>query len=253
MTRGRLKVNGIRGVRQHMQKHDIKSLFQCDKCDKEFMYEDKLVKHKKKFHSDKKPLDEPLPCPYCGKMFKVLIDMKEHVVCMHGAKGDYACDIRGKEFVKKHGVKVHKKTHSNERPYQCAKCGATNKKKVELDERMDWHSCELRCICTICGKKCKTKSYLYKHMIVHREVRNYHCNVCGKSFKTLQAMKRHEEIHSNERKHKCAVCGKGFNHSGSLVHHKKTHAPQRSITVVLCIYWEINTNYLYTKMNNFVK
>ena len=82
-----------------------------------------------------------------------------------------------KSFKQGGDLKVHKRTHSGERPYQC----------------------------NVCEKSFKRGGDLKVHKKTHSEERPFHCNVCGKSFRHGTYLKVHKG-YILEKSHICVMC-----------------------------------------------
>ncbi|RUS82885.1 hypothetical protein EGW08_009350 [Elysia chlorotica] len=92
----------------HMRHHRTEAtgvLFECDECDRTYMTQMALNKHKLS-HTGIKP---------------------------------YRCDICGKEFSMRYMVKDHARTHTGERPYPCTLCGSTFSNRGHLGRHMRSH------------------------------------------------------------------------------------------------------------------
>jgi len=101
--------------------------------------------------------------------------MKEESYHMHmrnlHSKGDnFQCDGCSKSFKQEMSLLIHKRTHTNERPYSCK----------------------------VCGGRFTAKKYLTKHMSVHRS-KNYKCRFCYKKFMQEKALMNHENKHQELR------------------------------------------------------
>ncbi|GFS07392.1 zinc finger protein [Elysia marginata] len=94
--------------RIHMRHHRTEAtgvLFECDECDRTYMTQMALTKHKLS-HTGVKP---------------------------------YRCDICGKAFAMRYMVKDHARTHTGERPYPCTLCGSTFSNRGHLARHMRSH------------------------------------------------------------------------------------------------------------------
>lgn len=92
----------------HMRHHRTEAtgvLFECDECDRTYMTQMALNKHKLS-HTGVKP---------------------------------YKCDICGKGFAMRYMVKDHTRTHTGERPYPCTLCGSTFSNGGHLARHMRSH------------------------------------------------------------------------------------------------------------------
>ena len=69
-------------------------------------------------------------CQLCGKGFKTITGQQQHQRMEHEAGKDCPrCEICNKVFSAKSVLMVHKKVHSNSRPWKCPLCGSEFKHK----------------------------------------------------------------------------------------------------------------------------
>lgn len=108
-------VKGKSYLRKHIQcLHEEKGqLFQCDVCQHESPNSQALAAHKQRVHEFVESGDK-LKCEYCGKSFKRLIYLREHIA-LHTGEQLYTCEFCGKKFKSNANYYSHrKKNHSEE-------------------------------------------------------------------------------------------------------------------------------------------
>ncbi|XP_055645604.1 zinc finger protein 676-like [Toxorhynchites rutilus septentrionalis] len=135
-------------MKAHLNDHENKKPHACDQvgCSSAFSGTDLLNRHKKIWHSDyfykscptcgKKCKtqeifkthvsyhEEPsLPCEICGKLLRNRRSMWKHMK-YHDKPEDrkHVCDICNKRFAVAYTLRVHKRIHTNEKPFSCPHC-----------------------------------------------------------------------------------------------------------------------------------
>jgi len=76
-------------------------------------------------------------CYQCGKGFKSYSGLHDHQKTYHvSGKNVPTCEICGKVFARNSRLIIHKRSHSNERPFVCLKCGKSYKHKQHLKDHI---------------------------------------------------------------------------------------------------------------------
>ena len=99
-------------------------------------YLNKAIKKSRK-HSSKKKVNKRRDCPYCFKVFRVPVELQDHLP-IHTKKKDFKCPYCPKKFGAKNRVKQHLYAHSGERSFICAVC----KKGFIQQSKMEKHQYE---------------------------------------------------------------------------------------------------------------
>ena len=208
----------------HMTLHGLIVQIQCDICYKTFESEKQMHLHKKNAHKVAHAMAQGKSCGICRKDFHTTGAFNIHMVEKHGLRGNYGCEVCGKQFLSKARLHDHMANHSTERPHICPTCGKTYKTKRNLDDHMRTHLDNEGFPCGKCGKLFKTKQYLSVHLLhTHPDTRRFHCDICGKLFKTKNVLDVHIEYHMNELNYHCDMCEKRYNTKKSLLAHKQKH------------------------------
>ncbi|XP_069102138.1 zinc finger protein 91-like [Argopecten irradians] len=269
-------------------KIDLMVKFTCDICDRSFQDKATLKRHTKyhigkrlhgrKFDNRQKTetlmglsetethiakkqktkrktkFREQFDCKDCGDIFRSETTWKEHMQNDHTGYNLYRCDLCSKEFVTRQKLKVHKFTHTNEKPLECSVCGKGFRLKTSLQKHEIESHGRSPYICSVCGEGFNTQTSLTRHRKSHQKMgvlfrcdncqkefkyeKNYKnhiesvqcmsqdeqspytCDVCGKVKPTLQAIRKHRNQHSEEL---CDFCGRQFKSQEGLRRHMMFH------------------------------
>ena len=96
-TRGTLK--------QHKNIHKKDKLFKCILCQKSFVAESRLTRHKREVHEGK----TEKKCGFCGKKFSRGDALKVHIYTVHEGHRDYKCEYCDKSFKQRSSLNGHYK------------------------------------------------------------------------------------------------------------------------------------------------
>ncbi|KAI9019720.1 hypothetical protein DFJ74DRAFT_674159 [Hyaloraphidium curvatum] len=101
----------------------------------------------------------------------------------------------------------HLKSHSDEKPFCCERCGTRFKRQGDMKK----HVADVRCkprntlqkappkrlfACTSCDKTFTRHYNLVRHQMVHTGVKPYNCELCSSSFALKKDLQRHRAKHS---------------------------------------------------------
>ncbi|XP_041348063.1 gastrula zinc finger protein XlCGF57.1-like isoform X1 [Gigantopelta aegis] len=136
--------------------------------------------------------DGPFTCKTCHEEFSTVDSFEEHNSRLH-------CAFCKKYFKKAHLLRVHMRSHSDERPFTC----------------------------TVCGKSFKTNTHLKGHAKTHTGEKQFTCHICGSSFLMSSNLKNHLKIHAGIKPHVCDHCNKRFCRPSDLQQHKRTHSGEK--------------------------
>lgn len=105
--------------------------FKCDQCDKSFKTRNKLLRHKE-VHSGKNSTTDLLNSRIISFhiIFSICIDKRKL----------YKCDLCDRSFLRKTSIKVHRKSHTGEKPYSCNHCSKAFSEKKKLNNHISSHT-----------------------------------------------------------------------------------------------------------------
>ncbi|XP_005101831.1 zinc finger protein 62 homolog [Aplysia californica] len=153
----KVKFKQIRELRRHKLVHKGRRPFKCDICNAKFVRRTHLKDHKKehtggkpyrcgicqklfslanilKVHMQRHQSEKPYVCGLCDGKFHKTHELEGHVEESHSKKTEqntpdetiksYSCGVCQKTFPLESALERHRKTHVENKPYQC-ECGAS--------------------------------------------------------------------------------------------------------------------------------
>lgn len=132
----------------HLRTHTGQKAHQCDVCEKSFNLKYSLTEHMRT-HTTEKSFE----CEVCNKRFNLKVSLTMHMTRthkkekLHNSCAAHAlvnrdalkCDICLRTFSTQHSVKVHRRTHTGEKPFACIVCQRRFNQKVCLTVHMIAH------------------------------------------------------------------------------------------------------------------
>ena len=256
-----------------MESEEIKEVFECNICNKDFENVEKFHDHIKSVHVEKpfddkgeenqrtKPqkcgicdlfprnLDDHISyvhgkakkskCNLCNKVFRDNRTLKTHTINVHKQyQKKYKCNLCDIKFqfestLQKHNLKIHDSDISHKKF-----CDFCEKYVCELDRHMsEIHSKEQNFTCHICGNSLSNKQNLRNHVfLVHTDNnKKFQCSTCKKWFSSKNRLKFHHSIVHEGKKVNCKVCGKQFSQNGRLkIHHRNVHQGIKDFSCKYC-------------------
>jgi len=217
----------------HMSKHEEEEddeYFECADCHAKFKKKDKLDQHISKKH------DGGYECDHCDKRFSEATILKEHTR-IHTKERPYQCTECGSTFSFQSTFVSHRKMHLREKGmseeeakvklyYFCDICGKSyaNKAGLKIHKLHVHEKYSEEVPCDVCGKSFRTRELLKQHQErEHSESPKFACEICGQRFGNSYHLKRHASSHSDEG-YPCSQCSRIFKRKDGLdTHFAHTH------------------------------
>ncbi|XP_022900157.2 zinc finger protein 558-like [Onthophagus taurus] len=209
----------------HKKENHSKGDLCCKFCKKNFILNEHLIKHL--LHhlcSNNKNNDQK----------DISIDMESEVPREKVQSESQLCNFCGKVFETHSKLKIHLKSHSNEKPFICTFCNKRLKTRSNLKQHENIHRECRRYVCNICGKTFNQSSTLRTHLKLHGD-KDQSCRLCSKTFCRLADLKTHLRTHTGEKPFQCGTCKIRFIQKSHLTEHEKLHFDVKPFKCSICL------------------
>lgn len=227
---------------EHVKTHTTDKVCMCSECGATFVSFPNLAKHTRRRHGEQEIPNKGHRCDKCEKTFATSYQLVVHFRGHTGEK-PYKCDLCGKDFVQKSGLRKHIRCKrcpmvegrsinpKSTKKYECDFCDKMFPGPSDLRSHMRTHTGEKPYQCTVCDKGFSQPGNLTKHVrFVHNKEqrpkektreKKYFCSLCGKAFLCPSSLAMHCRTHTGDKPFSCEQCGQGFAQAGNLKKHLK--------------------------------
>ncbi|CAH1398907.1 unnamed protein product [Nezara viridula] len=211
-------------LNKHREKHSSEKPYECKLCLNTFVTEEELDNHKHSHRNDNKAfeysVDFTLPktylCEYCERCFLNQIKYSEHL-SIHFGPEPYKCKhCPVIKFPSLHEAIEHRERHEEILP-----------ETEEFDFFRPYD-------CHYCSKTFAIEDALIKHIRMHTGEKPFICDQCGKGFSQSSGLYTHQKVHSTERPYSCSVCPRTFKIKGDRDVHVRKHSGDRPYKCEYC-------------------
>ena len=145
------------------------------------------------------PTDKPkekYSCPKCQKTFISEVSLSKHKLFVHAItktkETKFKCKLCSNVYAHSKGLQRHFKVKHEGYKYKCSLCGKQYATPSARNEHVDYVHKKLVFDCSHCPKKLRSKRSLMTHIQVHQDVRElFTCNKCPKRFTRAKNLERH--------------------------------------------------------------
>ncbi|XP_046329984.2 zinc finger and BTB domain-containing protein 41-like [Haliotis rufescens] len=212
----------------HMNEKDIEEYLQelvplkqvtCSACNMTFASRSQFQIHEDREHSQTMSR-----CTICGKVFKNLQFLRNHIRMIHLNDETHLCHLCSSVFKQAITLKQHiEEVHEQKRNVTCKECGKTFYRQAQLNRHSRIHDTDgKKIVCQVCGRQFNFECNFQRHVrVVHApRTEKFHCSYCGKGFNQKGTMHAHVlKIHFNLCPFTCSICKVKFMRSKQIEEH----------------------------------
>ena len=149
----------------HLTSHTGERKFQCQFCPQRFKTTGNLTAHLASCHeTEDTGVEKKFKCQYCPKTFRFPAQISQHERS-HTKEKPFTCKVCNKGFTVKCNLKQHMETHKSlsDRSYKCEQCDHRATSLPLLKLHRNTHTGERPFVCELCGESYKRPSNLRRH------------------------------------------------------------------------------------------
>ena len=90
--------------------------------------------------------------------------MNDSILMDESCNKHHSCAVCGKGFTKRHGLRVHERIHSGDKPYKCDECDQAFSQRGNLTKHMRLHTGEKPFVCSECGRSFTASNNMRRHI-----------------------------------------------------------------------------------------
>lgn len=192
-----------------LKKHKVINLFRCPICHENFFEKSSLKAHKR-IH-DLKSVNQ---CNICQKYFKSKSSVSKHIRRIHNLTQEYECSRCSKVFYKRYEIVNHifKNHQEDYSKYSCESCS----KLYEFSNNSFYSLKKSYYKCDVCPRSFTSSHRLDQHYRWHLDINDFNCKHCSQQFSKFSVYLSHEKTHVGEKPFRCNFCGKWFPISSNI-------------------------------------
>ncbi|XP_053385515.1 uncharacterized protein LOC128550456 [Mercenaria mercenaria] len=207
----------------HVDSNKVQRNFMCSECGRCFTAKDSL-----RVHMFTHTGERPYKCSVCTASYMQSGHLRRHVKVTHEGKLNYKCQYSGcdKSFYDLSVLRVHQRSHTDERPYTCQQCPSRFRTSNARKTHMRTHLLNKQFECHICFQGLTTKYCLQQHLKRHEaaEKMNPSSALYDPNFKSKIRQKVIKKM--EEKRFACSFCFRKFTTTRGVYAHQRKYCGQ---------------------------